>query len=403
MTCRQFGRTIALLFAAAGPLSAGPAWAFQDEGTVRIGSLEAQTGVPAPYGIQGLNGSKIAIDEINAAGGVMVDGKRVKLALTPAPNGYDPGADSEQTLALMRKLIADDKVLAIKGTSRSQNTEVAFNYLKELEKEGTPIVLLSSASASPGLGGITKWGFRNSFFEGKLIGRELDILKSNLGYKTAALFVVQDNQFTVAMAQGVIAPALKRHGLDLVATVQGLEHDTDLSRQVAELRRANPDVVFVSSSVLPGVNLMKEAARRGFRPKIWVGTVGSIAPEVPELGGRAIERMIVGSSFSPANPAIHALQDTYHKRYGTEISLFGVNGYEAIYLFKDAIEHSGIANRPETLQQDRAKFRDALASAKITSVTGETVSFDANGDAVKSGFILTVKNGHYVDWDGKAF
>ena len=403
MTAKRLAPTIAFALAAIGLLTVGPAGAFQDDGTVRIGSLEAQTGVPAPYGIQWLNGSKIAIDEINAAGGVMVDGKRVKLALTPAPNGYDPGADSEQTLALMRKLIADDKVLAIKGTSRSQNTEVAFNYLKELEKEGTPIVLLSSASASPGLGGITKWGFRNSFFEGKLIGRELDILKSNLGYKTAALFVVQDNQFTVAMAQGVIAPALKRHGLDLVATVQGLEHDTDLSRQVAELRRANPDVVFVSSSVLPGVNLMKEAARRGFRPKIWVGTVGSIAPEVPELGGRAIERMIVGSSFSPANPAIHALQDTYHKRYGTEISLFGVNGYEAIYLFKDAIEHSGIANRPETLQQDRAKFRDALASAKITSVTGETVSFDANGDAVKNGFILTVKNGHYVDWDGKAF
>jgi ABC-type branched-subunit amino acid transport system substrate-binding protein len=54
--------------------------AFQDEGTVRIGLLESQTGVLAPYGIPGLLGSQIAIEEINNAGGITVAGKKVKLA-----------------------------------------------------------------------------------------------------------------------------------------------------------------------------------------------------------------------------------------------------------------------------------------------------------------------------------
>ena len=85
------------------------------------------------------------------------------------------------------------------------------------------------------------------------------------------------------------------------------------------------------------------------------------------------------------------------------MNLFGVNGYEAIYLFKAAIESSGIKNTPETLQADRAKFRDALAKTEITSVTGEKVSFDKDGDAIKNGVMLTIKNGDYVEWDQKPF
>ena len=166
---------------------ASAAAAFQDESTVRIGSIEAQTGVPAPYGIQALVGSQIAIDEINEAGGVEIGDKSVKLQLTPSPDGYDPGGDSAQVIALMKKLIADDQVLVIKGTSRSNNTEAAFNYLNELERQGTPVVLLSSAAAAPGLGAITKWGFRNSFFEADAIARAAEMLAAQ-GNKTAAIF-----------------------------------------------------------------------------------------------------------------------------------------------------------------------------------------------------------------------
>src|SRR5580700_1598531 len=164
-------------------MTAVPAYAFQSEGTVRIGSLEAQTGVPAPYGIQALIGSQIAIDEINQAGGIKVDGKMVKLQLTPGPNGYDPSGDSATTIALLKKLVSDDQVLVIKGTSRSDNTEAAFNYLNELDKQGSAAVLMSAASATPGLGKITKWGFRNAFFEGQLIQREMQMLHDKLGYK----------------------------------------------------------------------------------------------------------------------------------------------------------------------------------------------------------------------------
>lgn len=382
---------------------AGPARAFQTDGTVRIGSLEAQTGVPAPYGIQPLIGSQIAIDEINQAGGVKVDGKMEKLALTPSPNGYDPGGDSAATIALLKKLVADDQVLVVLGTSRSDNTEAAFNYLNELDRQGSGIVLMSPASATPGLGKISKWGFRNAFFEGQLVAREMQLMHDSFGYKTAGIFVVKDNAFTAAIAKYVLIPTMQKAGIDVTVQTDGLEHDTDYSAQVEALSRAQPDIVVVSSSVLPGVNLMKDAQRRGYRPKIWVGTIGSIAPEVPKIGGRAVERMVVSSSYNPASPKITALAAEYRKRSGNEINLFGVNGYEAIYLFKAAIEASGIKNTPETLEADRARFRDALANASIESVTGEQIKFDADRDAIKRGYFLTIKDGRYQVWDEKPF
>ncbi len=395
------GLAIGALATALG-LTPLPASAFQDEGTVRIGSIEAQTGVPAPYGIQALIGSQIAIEEINAAGGVEVDGKKVELTLTPAPNGYDPGGDSATTIALIKKLVSDDQVLAIKGTSRSDNTEAAFNYLNELEKQGTPVVLLTPSSAAPGLGALSPWGFRNSFVEANALDRAAQKL-ADLGYETAAVFVAKDNAYNAAIAQGLMIPALEKAGFEIVVQTDGLEKDTDYSAQVETLKGADPDVVAVSTPVLPGVNLMKEAARRGFDPEAWLGNIGNIAPEVPKLGGPAVEGMVVGSSYSPDLPEVQRLAEEYHKRTGNDLNMFGVNGYEAIYLFKEAIEASGIKNTPETLQEDREKFRDALANVEIESITGETVRFNEDGDAVKEGFLLTIKGGEYQVWDEQPF
>jgi branched-chain amino acid transport system substrate-binding protein len=384
-------------------MAAAPAHAFQSEGTVRIGSLEAQTGVPAPYGIQALIGSQIAIDEINQAGGVKVDGKMVKLQLTPVPNGYDPSGDSATTIALLKKLVSDDQVLVIKGTSRSDNTEAAFNYLNELDKQGSAAVLMSAASATPGLGKITKWGFRNAFFEGQLIQREMQMLHDKLGYKTAGLFVVKDNPFNAIVAKAILTPALQKAGFQIVTQTEGLEHDTDYSAEVDALSKGAPDIVVVSSPVLPGVGIMKEAQRRGYKPKLWIGTIGNIAPEIPKLGGRAVEHMVVSSSYNPELPQIAKLAAEYKKRSGNEINLFGVNGYEAMYLFKAAIESADIKNTPETLAQDRLKFRDALANTEIESVTGERIKFDAEKDAIKKGYFLTIKDGRYQVWDEKPF
>ena len=86
---------------------ASPAGAFQSEGSLRIGGMWATTGGVALTGKGALNLSRLAVEEINAAGGVLVDGRRVSLELF----AYDEACDPETGLALLSRLMEVDKVL----------------------------------------------------------------------------------------------------------------------------------------------------------------------------------------------------------------------------------------------------------------------------------------------------
>jgi len=376
-----------------------PAMAFQDEGTVRIGLLESQTGVLAPYGIPGLLGSQIAIEEINNAGGIMVAGKKVKLAPVPDMKGHDPANDPAQAIALVRRMAADDGVLAIKGTSGSNLTEAVFNYLNELDKQGGAVVVHSSAAVAPGLGKISKWGFRNSFNEVDIVYGIAERIQKQTAAKTAGFYIQQDNVYYQSIADKAILPALKRLNIDVKVVTDGVGTDRDFSRQVNALRAAQPDIIYVLGQTLPAINLLKESKRRGLAPKLFIGGIAQVTAETLKSGADAVEGMVAASSYDPQASSVQRLGDEYRKRFSQDLSPFVVNGYEAIYLMKEAIEKSGIRNTKESLADDRSKFRDAYAKASITSITGERIAFNENRDTPRAGVILVVKNGQFVAWN----
>lgn len=397
-------RNWVLTLGLAGTLAAGTAFAFQNNDTIRIGSINTLTGVASPYGTLANNGSRIAVDEINAAGGVEVAGKKVKIEIVPEPDGYDDGDNTVQSLALFKKLVFDDKVIAVKGVTRSISVETVFNYLKEVDKTGDGTLLISPSSATAGLGGITPWGFRNAYFEYNGLDQQIAMIKEKFGYKTAAVFVERDNPYNVSLLDDTIVPLLKKHGIELVATVDCFgKAQSNYSREVNTLRDANPDFVILSSLVQTSVNLMKESKRRGFKPAMWVGSIGLLSPEVPELGGDAVERMIVGAAYAPTAPSVLKFIEEYTKRYGHEPSQNAFSGHETMYLLKAAIESANIANTPDTLKEDRLKLREAMAKVEIDSVKGGRVHFAPNGDAVSQVFNLTLQGGKFVEWDGNPF
>jgi branched-chain amino acid transport system substrate-binding protein len=374
-----------------------PAHAFQSDGTVQIALLEAQTGTFAPYGQPGLWGSQIAIDEINAAGGVTIDGKKVKIAVT-SPNGYDAGTDPSQSILMVKRALNDDKALLVKGLSASNAAVATFNYLNELDKEGNPIVVFSSSVGAPGLPQISPWGFRNTFSEVDIVGDVAAAVQKATGAKTAGFIITKDNPYFPSIADKAIVPALKKLGIDVKVTTEALTSDRDFTRQVDELRRANVDLVYVLANTLPAISFMKEAHRRGLKPKAFIGGISQLTPETLKSGGDAMEGMIMAGSYDPASPAVHKFEAEYKKRNGQDISLFAVNGHEAMYLIKDALERSGVKNTPETLAADRKKFRDALATASITSITGEKLAMNQNRETPKKGVILTIRKGQFVAW-----
>ena len=393
---RGLGAPFAIALLAAASI---PAWAYQDEGTVRIGLLESQTGVLAPFGIPGLLGSQIAIEEINNAGGVTVDGRKVKLAPVPNIKGHDPANDPAQAIALTRRLAIDDGVLMIKGTTGSNLSEAVFNYLNELERQGTPVVVHTSSSVAPGLGKISKWGFRNSFSEVDIVYGVAERIQKQTGAKTAGFFIQQDNVYYPSIAEKAIMPALKRLNIEVKVVTDGVGTDRDFSRQVNALRGAQPDLIYVLGQTLPAINLLKEGKRRGLTPKVFIGGIAQVTAETIKSGAEAVEGMVMASSYDPDSPSVRKLGDEYKKRFSQDLSPFVVNGYEAIYLVKEAIEKSGIKNTKASLAEDRVKFRDAYSNASFTSVTGERIAFNADRDTPRAGVILVVKNGQFVAWN----
>ena len=176
----------------------------------------------------------------------------------------------------------------------------------------------------------------------------------------------------------------------------GVSSDRDYSRQVETIKEAKPDMVYVMANTLPAINFMKEARRRGLTPKVFIGGISQLTAETLKSGASAVDGMVVASAFDPQSPLVKKFAEEYQKRNGQDISLFAVNAYEAAFLIKDAIEKSGIKNTPDALADDRKKFRDALATASITSVTGEKIGFNADRETPKAGIILVVKDGKFV-------
>jgi len=251
--------TLAAIFATA---SATEAIAFQDEGTVRVGMLESQTGTYAPFGLANMTGTLIAFDEINAAGGVTVDGKKVKIQVTPSPNGYDAGVDPAQSISLLKRLLLDDKVLLVKGVSNSNAGTAVFNYLAELEKEGNPIVVHSSSVGTPGLTKLSQYAFRNSFIENEnVVNNLVGAAVKETGAKSAAFFIIKDNPYYQTIVDKFIVPSLKAAGVEVKVMTDGVTADRDFSRQVNEIRAANPDLVFVLAPTLGTVSFDPKAVQ----------------------------------------------------------------------------------------------------------------------------------------------
>jgi branched-chain amino acid transport system substrate-binding protein len=374
------------------------ALAFQEDGTVRIGMLESQTGQYAPFGLPGVWGSRIAIDEINEAGGVLIDGQKVKIEIVPSPNGEDAGGDPGHAVALVRKFVFDDQVLLIKGLSSSNTGQAVFNYLNELNSQGNPIVVHSSAVGAPGLGAISEWGFRNTFSENYVVEGMVKALKEQ-GVETAGFYIMQDNVYYPSIVETAIKPALEAEGIEIVSVTEGVSSDTNFSRQVNELRSANPDAVYVLANTLPAINFMKEARRRGLSPQYFIGGIAQLTADTLKSGADAVDGMLMVGSYDPASESVLAFAEEYRSRHGQDISLFAVNAYEAIYMIKEALENADIKNTRDTLDEDRRKFQEAFKNVSITSITGETIAFNEVRDTPKQGVILTVKDGAFVAWE----
>ena len=360
-------------------------WAAAARGEIKLGALVPATGKGAAYGQEQKLAIQIAVEEINAGGGVK--GNPLDVIV------FDTQGDNAQAIAGARKLIAGEGVLAVLGPYFTEEVEVAFPLAVEMRT-----VMISASSAKPGVAArFRPWGFRNAMLLPVAYPVGARQWASRYGIKTAA--VIHDGKDAFARAGAAIfARALEGLGVKVVDTVTFQTGDTSFAAQVTRVKAANPDGVVLEGVELELANIVREMRRQGLRAHV-LGGLGLAGPRVIETAGAAnIEGSysVTGYLWDGADPKTRSFVTKFRERSRKIPHFTTAQMYDTVYLVKAALEAAALANRPEALALDREKVRRAIEGIRdFPGVTGRT-SINAEGDVDKQVFVIVAHDGGWV-------
>lgn len=338
----------------------------------KIGVISIITGQGAAYGEAITNGIKLARDEVNAKGDVLID---LKIE--------DSSGKQEQALAAAQKLINSEKVVAIIGPTLSNEM---FAAGPEANASGVPI--MGTSTTAKGIPQIGKFVFRNSMPESQAIPASVGQAVKKYNIRKVALLYGNDDAFTKSGFDTMkeVAEKLK---LNIVTIQEFQKGQADYKAQLTKIASLAPDAVLCSALYNEGGVILAQARKMGLSVP-FVGGNGFNSPKVIEIAKEAAEGLIVATPwFGEKNdPKVKAFSAKYEKAYGKKPDQFAAQAYDAFYIMTDALKAAGTA--------DRAKLRDALAATRNFQGVVGTFSFDAERDVVMTPSVLVVKSGKFA-------
>ncbi len=376
------------------------AHAFGDE--IVVGFMVPLTKKGASYGVQSRAATEVAVEEINAAGGI--NGRKLRMVTK------DTEGDNALAIQLARGLIDKDQVLAAHGPQWSAEAEAVFPIC-----ERSKILCFSPTSTKPGVSAPYSWAFRNTVDENVLVPQTLSWVKERYPWvKKAAILTDVKDAYSKSLGQDTFRPQLKQFGIEVVEEVDYLTGDTDFSAHITKIKAKNPDMIAVGGTWVETANMMKEAQKQDLRV-LWVGGVGMGNARIIENAGLAAEGAVHNATYD--KDATTEMNQSYVRRLLAKVPNEtphwpAANCYDAMKMLAYAIKQANVTNTPKTLEADRKKVRDALAAVKdfpaLTSADGKITIVDVvngkhAGDAIKKGTLIQVQNGRFVPvGDGKA-
>jgi branched-chain amino acid transport system substrate-binding protein len=350
---------------------------------VKIGILMPLSGKGASYGQHQETAMKMALEELEKSG---IKGEKVEAVV------YDTRGENAEAINLTRKLIANDKVLAIIGPFFSAECEVAFPIAVQNK---TPII--TASSAKPGIAAKNRpWAFRNALSSDQMNGYLLDVwLKRNPVKSVVVLTDVKD-AFTKVDGTVVFPAELKQKNVQVLDNISYQTGDIDYSAQVTKAKGLNPEGVLIAGLYNEGGNIVREIRKQGMTQPI-VGALGMSETKFLDIAGPAGDGTTVVNPFWPddPDPKVHAWTVEYEKRAKAVPGNTAALMYDTIMLAKNCIEKSGVTNKPDDLAADRERIKDCLAQVKDVPGIAGPMSFNADGDAQLLPTVLVAKGGKW--------
>lgn len=352
-------------FALHAPASAQP---------IKIANIVELSGAGATSGTNFRDGVMLAVNEINAAGGIL--GHRIET--TTADTQSNPGVAK----GLAQKAI-DDDVFAVFGPVFSGSIMVSMTETRRAE-----IPNFTGGEAAS----ITKQGnpyiFRTSFTQETAMPKIARYMAGPLKAKTIALIYV-NNDYGKGGRESLMK-AIAPLGLKIVSDISTEQNQVDFSAAVLKAKQSNADVVFVYTNEEESARALRELRKQGVSKPI-VGETTLVGQKVIELAGDAANGAVahVGLTVDAPMPAMRAFRAKFEKAYRYTPDHNGIKGYTGVYILKAAIEKVG--------KLDRKAVAQAMHGLKVSAAREPgvilDVSFDNNGDLDRESFLVEARNG----------
>ena len=340
--------------------------------TFKLGGMGPLTGPTASYGISVNQGAQVAVDEINAAGGVL--GMPIELFF------QDDESDPETAMSAYNKLM-DNGIQALLGATTSGATIA----VTDLTKEDGILQLTPSGSAME----CTQYDncFRICFTDPLQGITMADYAADALGYTKAAVIYDVSNDYSSGMAEAFVKE-FEAKGGTIVANESFGKDDVDFNTQLTTVKSSGAEVLFLPVYYQSVAFIVGQAEKMGLEiPYLggdgWDGVLDQVKDD-PSVVEGAIFLTPFAANDSAEN--VQKFVKAYQEKYNTTPDQFAADAYDGVYVIKAAIEKAG--------STDKQAIIDAMTEISVSGLTGD-MTFDASGEPNKAAKVVEIVNGEY--------
>lgn len=343
-------------------------------GNIQIGMLAPLTGSGASFGAGQRDGVQLAIDEINAKGGI--NGRKIELIIE------DTKTDKTVAPTAAKKLIYQNKVPVLIGSAASLDVPPTIPILEEAHiPQIVPVAVLPEITELN-----AQWTFRSAMNDKIAATKMAEFVVNDLHAKKVALLIETGSFGSTGL---IFGEQLERLGVKPLTVEQFKRGDIDLSAQLIKIKNLGATHIQFWGYYADYAQVAKQMKDLGIQAQL-MGNQAPVTDKTIELGRQAVEGALNICLFVPTSddPKIQGFTRSFQAKYGRLPDTWAAQSYDGMYILAEALRQGGT---------DSQKIRDALAATKdFNGVTG-TITFNAKGDAEFRGIsIVVVANGKFV-------
>ena len=340
---------------------------------IRIGFSGCLTGFSSGTGVNGRYGAELAVDDINAAGGIR--GRPIELLVRDDRNDADAAHPADQQLH-------DAGVLAIVGHMTSDMGATTIPWANEER-----VLMMSPTMSDPTLTGKDDWFFR-VIPENEAQARWVSQGMRDLGFRKAAVLYENKNlAFSQRLAEAFDADFRSRGGTVSLMQSFTAESAADFEPLLDALDADKPDAVFFIASSDRTVLFLQMRAKRAVRGEVFLA-MWSFAGGFLSQAGPTAEGVFLVDVVDPHSqaPAYRTFVDAYTRKYGAPPNFASVFAYESVMVLAEAMRSAG--GRP-----DGAAIRKEILRRRTFKGLQGDITFSPNGDVDRDMYLFTIKDG----------